>query len=257
MGVEFQRDRSTSHVGCLRFESGKLNLLDPESVESLHGGIEDIPEDISVLVIRGTGPDGGLTGGLDLSVAQEFDVTEARRFLRSLRDLNRAARDADAVTVCGCGGHALGAGLELAMACDFRIATTEAALGLPEIDVGLVTGIQGALLVRLVGLQAAKELIYTGEPVSGTEAETLGLVNEAPPSAEYEATIDDYVETLAAKSPHVLREQKRVFRAWRSLGVERGIDHSLESIAACFDTHDQQEAMDAFLEGRDPAFEGW
>jgi enoyl-CoA hydratase len=160
------------------------------------------------------------------------------------------------VTVCGCGGYALGAGLELAMAYDFRVATADAVLGLPEVNVGLVTGIQGGLLIRLVGLQAAKELIYTGEPVSGTEAETLGLVNRAPPAAEYEDTLDKFVTTLGAKSPLVLREQKAVFWAWRSVGIERGIDHRLESIAACFDTHDQREAMDAFLDGRDPEFHG-
>lgn len=256
MAVDYQRDESAAHVASLQFEAGDLNLLNPDSVRELREAIAAVPPDISVLVIRGTGPDGGLTGGLDLRVAREFDVSDARTFLRSLRGLVRAARDAEAVTICGCGGYALGAGLELAMACDFRVATADAALGLPEIDVGLVTGIQGGLLIRLVGLQAAKELIYTGDPVSGTEAADLGLVNRASPAEEYEAAIGDYVEALAAKSPHVLREQKRVFRAWRSVGVERGIDHSLESIAACFDTHDQQEAMDAFLEDREPVFEG-
>jgi enoyl-CoA hydratase len=255
MAVTFHRDQTRQSVGRLLFDSGELNLLTPARVTALRDAIADVPADLAVLVIRGTGPDGGLTGGLDLSVAREFDVADARAFLRSLRELNRAARNTDAVTVCGCGGYALGAGLELAMACDFRVATAEAALGLPEIDVGLVTGIQGALLVRLVGLQAAKELIYTGDPVSGTEAERLGLVNRAVPAAEYEAAVDDYVATLAAKSPRVLREQKRVFRAWRSVGIERGIDHSLEHIAACFATDDQREAMDAFLEDRTPQFD--
>jgi enoyl-CoA hydratase len=233
-----------------------LNLLNPESVADLRKAVEEVPRHVSVLVIRGTGPEGGLTGGLDLTVAREFSVSEAREFLRSLRGLIRAVRDADAVTVCGCGGYALGAGLELAMACDFRIATADAALGLPEINVGLVTGIQGGLLIRLVGLQAAKELIYTGEPISGTEAKELDLVNQAPSPATYDDAIEEYVTTLAAKSSLVLREQKNVFQAWRSVGVERGIDHSLETIAACFDTRDQQEAMDAFLEGRDPEFQG-
>lgn len=254
MAVDFERDQSLLCAGHLQIDSGELNLLNPDSVRTIRDAIEDVPADLSVLVIRGTGPEGGLTGGLDLTVACEFDVAEAREFIRSLRALNRTARNTDAVTVCGCGGYALGAGLELAMVCDFRVATADAVLGLPEIDVGLVTGIQGALLVRLVGLQAAKELIYTGDPVSGTEAEALGLVNRAPPAEEYEAAIDDYVETLASKSPHVLREQKRVFRAWRSVGIERGIDHSMESIAACFASPDQREAMDAFLEDRDPQF---
>lgn len=256
MAVDYRPDKSFGHVARLRFDAGELNLLNPESVATLHDAITSVPDDVSVLVVHGTGPEGGLTSGLDLTVANEFSVNEARGFLRSLRALIRAVRNADAVTVCGCGGYALGAGLELAMACDFRVATADAVLGLPEVDVGLVTGIQGGLLIRLVGLQAAKELIYTGELISGTEAAALGLVNRAPSAAEYEDALDKYVTTLGTKSPLVLREQKAVFRAWRSVGIERGIDHSLESIAACFDTHDQREAMDAFLDGRDPEFHG-
>lgn len=257
MTVEYRSDESFDHVAWLRFDSGDLNLLNPESIGALHDAVTSVPKDISVLVVRGTGPEGGLTSGLDLTAVNDFSVSEARKFLRSLRALIREVRDADAVTVCGCGGYALGAGLELAMACDFRVSTDEAVLGLPEVDVGLVTGIQGGLLIRLVGLQAAKELIYTGEPVSGTEAVDLGLVNRAPPAAEYEDALNEYLTALGTKSPFVLCEQKAVFRAWRSVGIERGIDHSLESIAACFNTHDQQEAMDAFLEGRDPEFYDW
>lgn len=256
MGVTYTQHDRFDHVGQVRIDTGELNLLNPAAVQAITEEVRDVPAAVSVLVIGAGGSAEGLTAGLDLSVARDFSVSEAREFLRSLRDMIRSVRDVHAVTVCRCGSYALGAGLELAMAADFRVATAEAALGLPEIDVGLVTGIQGGLLIRLVGLQAAKELIYTGDPVSGSEAADLGLVNRAPPAGEYEAAIDDHVETLAAKSPHVLREQKRVFRAWRSVGVERGIDHSLESIAACFDTHDQQEAMDAFLEDREPVFEG-
>jgi enoyl-CoA hydratase len=213
-----------------------------------------VPAAVAVLTVTGDGD--GLTGGLELDAVRDHSATEARSVLRDLRGAIRNVRDADAVTVCGCGGYALGAGLELAMACDFRVAEQEAALGLPEVDVGLVTGIQGGLLVRLVGLQAAKEMIYTGEPVSGEEAAELGLLNRAVPAEEHDAALADRVGSLARKSPLVLRRQKEAFRAWRSVGVERGIDHTMELIAACFDTHDQSEGMNAFLEGREPTFRG-
>ena len=142
------------------------------------------------------------------------------------------------------------------MVCDFRVATADAALGLPEIHVGLVTGIQGELLIRLVGLQAAKELVYTGDPVSGAEAAELGLVNWArrPTSMRPPST------TTSTRWP----QRARTSSASRSASSGRGtrpasngvIDHSLESIAACFDTHDQQEATGAFLKDREPTFEG-
>jgi enoyl-CoA hydratase len=142
------------------------------------------------------------------------------------------------------------------MSCDFRVILEDGAVGLPEVDAGLVTGLQGGLLIRLVGLQAAKEIVYTGDPISGTEAADLGLVNRAESPEEYVDAVDDLVETLAAKSPLVLERQREVFRALRCHGVEGGIRHSLETIATCFDTHDQHEAMTAFLENREPRFEG-
>lgn len=256
MPVELRESGAHAHVAHLRFEFGDLNLLRGETVEAIRREVESVPEDVSVVTIRGEDGDGGLTAGLDITAARAFSVSEARAFLGALHDLVAAVRNLDAVTVCGCGEYALGAGLELAMACDFRVARADAALGLPEVDVGLVTGLQGGLLIRLVGLQAAKELVYTGEPVSGTRAADLGLVNRAPPPGEYEAAIDGYVATLAAKSPVVLRRQKEVFRAWRSVGIERGISHSRETIASCFDLADRREAMDAFLQDREPDFEG-
>jgi enoyl-CoA hydratase len=252
MPVTLSRDPDREHVAHLELSAGDLNLLSPDLIAELRETAADLPGGVSVLTVSGDGD--GLTGGLKLDEVREFSATEARDLLRDLRGAIRNVRDADPVTVCGCGGYALGAGLELAMACDFRVAEREAALGLPEIDVGLVTGIQGGLLIRLVGLQAAKELIYTGEPVSGAEAEELGLVNRAVAPGEHDAAVGQVVDTLAAKSPLVLRRQKEAFRAWRSVGVERGVDHTMELIAACFDTRDQSEAMAAFLEGREPTF---
>ena len=240
MPVTLSRDRDREHVAHLELSAGDLTLLSPALIRDLRETAADVPENVAVLTVTGDGD--GLTGGLKLDEVRDLSATEARDVLSDLRGAIRNVRDADAVTVCGCGGYALGAGLELAMAC--------------EVDVGLVTGIQGGLLVRLVGLQAAKEMIYTGEPVSGEEAAELGLVNRAVPADDHDEVVDGLVGTLAAKSPLVMRRQKEAFRAWRSVGVERGIDHTMELIAACFDTRDQSEAMGAFLAGREPTFRG-
>ena len=258
MPVTVTRDDAVDHVAHLRIDAGELNLFGPEVARELRTEVESVPADVSVLTIRGQADteDGGLTAGIPLDRVVDYSTLEAREMLIDLYGAMDAVRNAGPVTVCGCGSYALGAGLELAMACDFRIAKEDAVLGLPEIDVGLVTGIQGGLLIRLVGLQTAKELIYTGETVSGSRAEEIDLVNRAVPDDAYGAAIDDVVDALAAKSPIVLRWQKQVFAAWRSGGIESGIDASLETIAACFGTDDQSEAMAAFLEDREPSFEG-
>ena len=258
MSVTIDRDSEFETVAHLRFDFGELNLFAPDAIATLRAHVADVPNDISVLTI---GPDtdegvGGLTAGLKLDEVKDYSVSEARGMLTDLYELMHGVMDLDAVTVCQCGEYTLGGGLELAMSCDFRVATEDAALGLPEIDAGLVTGIQGSLLIRLVGLQAAKEIVYTGEAVSGLEAEELGLVNRAVAPDEYEATVDDLVETLAKKSPVILERQTQVFRALRTNGIESGIDHSLETIAGCFDTYDQTGAMTAFLEDREPEFRG-
>ncbi|MCY4730841.1 enoyl-CoA hydratase/isomerase family protein [Natronomonas gomsonensis] len=258
MAVTLTRRDDYEHAATLRIDGGELNLFGTDTIGAIRETVEDVPTDVSVLVIRGTddGGEGGLTAGIHLDEVKDLSTTEARRVMTDLHGMMDAVRNLDAVTVCCCGEYALGAGLELAMSCDFRLATEEANLGLPEIDIGLVTGIQGGLLVRLVGLQKAKELVYTGEVISGTEAEDIGLVNDAVAPGEYEAHVDALVEQLAEKSPLVVQMQTRVFRGLRSNGVESGVDASLETIAACFDTYDQTEAMAAFLESREPSFEG-
>ncbi|THE66365.1 enoyl-CoA hydratase/isomerase family protein [Salinadaptatus halalkaliphilus] len=238
----------------LRLDAGQLNLLSPAVLEELHETIRSVPDDVAVLTIAGA--DDGLTAGLKLDAVRECSTTEARAVLSDLYGAMDALRDLSAVTICGCGGYALGAGLELAMACDFRVATSDAALGLPEIDVGLVTGIHGGLLIRLVGLQRAKELVYTGETITGEHAAEIGLVNRAVGADEHDEAVTQLVDRVADKSPLVLQYQSEVFAAWRSAGIERGIDSTLETIAACFDTADQYEGMTAFLEDREPTFTG-
>lgn len=271
MPVECTDDPEHEHVAHLELDFGDLNLLSPGAIAELRDAADLVPADASVVTVSsagGSGGDGngrstgtgidvpGLTAGLDLDAVKDLSARVARPVIRDLREGISGIRDCHSVTVCGCGSYAIGAGLELAMACDVRVATEDARLGLPEVDVGLVTGIQGGLLVRLVGLQAAKEMIYTGDPVSGERAAELGLVNDAVPPDVYADAVDEWVGRLAAKSPLVLRRQKEVFRSWRSVGIERGVESSAETIAACFDTHDQEEAMAAFLEDREPRFEG-
>lgn len=258
MSVDLEREDDRPHVAHLRLDFGDLNLLSTDAMAAIGEAVYEVPEDVAVLSIAAdpVEEETGLTAGLDLSEARAFSAHEGLAMFEVLYAAIESVRSVDAVTVCGCGDYTIGAGLELAMACDFRIAPKTASLGLPEVDVGLPTVIHGGLLLRQVGETAAKEMVYTGEPVSGERAEQLGLVTEATPAGEYAATLAEQVDDLASKSPLVLRRQKQVFRMWRSTGLERGIAASMWPGALSFGTHDQQEAMAAFFENRTPEFEG-
>lgn len=254
MDLTFDRDADRPRVGRLSVDLGELNLLEPDGIARLHGAVLAVPDDVVVLTI---GPGGdALSAGLDLEWAVDRPTDEGWELLSSLFEMIQAVRDLPAVTVCDCGRAALGAGFELALACDFRVATADATLGLPEVRVGLPTVIQGGLLIEHLGLSRAKRLIYLGETIDGDRAADLGLVHAAPAADGYDDGLGDLVDRLAAMSPTALRWQKRTFQRWRSTGLETGIERSIGDGAMCFGTDDQREAMRTFLAGREPAFGG-
>lgn len=257
MPVTLEQEGDRPHVAHLRPDFGELNLLTVEAMRQLRETVERVPPEVSVLTVAASpvADAAGLTAGLDLEAARSFDAHEGLAMFDDLFAAIDAVRNVDAVTVCGCGEYALGAGLELAMACDLRVATAEAALGLPEVDVGLPTVIHGGLLLDLVGETWAKELVYTGEAIEGRRAAEIGLVTDAVPADDYPESVDARVDALATKSPAVIRRQSRAFRTWRVGSREQGIAATRWLGALSFGTPDQREAMDAFLEGRDPSFD--
>ena len=258
MSVERTRDPEHAHVAHVRLDFDDLNLFTAEGAEAFRRTVESTPDEVSVLTIAATEPDEGVRGlsaGLDLKWAQELTPHEGYALLEAFYDAIQSVRELDAVAVCGCGDYTLGVGFELALACEFRVATEDAALGLPEVDVGLPTVIHGGLLLRLVGEGIANELIYTGETLPGSRAVELGLVTRAVDPEEYADAFDDLVGTLAAKSPLVLGLQKRVMRRLRSSSLESGMRASVGDAGRAFGSRDQREAMAAFLKAREPEFE--
>lgn len=260
MSVTLTRESERPHVAHLRIDYNDLNLLSVSEAEEIRDALRSVPEEIAVLTVGAKNAENsddvrGLSAGLDLEWAHTLDAHEGQALLVAFYEMIEALRDLDAVVVCSCGSYTLGVGFELALACEFRVATEGSRLGLPEVNVGLPTVIHGGLLTRLVGLQTATELIYTGRTLSGEEARELDLVNRAVDPGAYDETLESLVSGLASKSPAALQSQKRVMRRFRSVGLERGMEASIGDIGRVFGTDQQREAMAAFLEDRDPEFE--
>ena len=151
-------------------------------------------------------------------------------------------------------GYALGGGAELALCCDFRIASDNAVFAFPETGLGIMPGFGGTYrLPQLIGMSRAKEMIYTGRYVKAEEALQIGLVNKVCAPEELEKTVEEFAAVIAAKAPYAVRAAKRAINAEYSMAVKHALLHEAELFAPCYATEDQKEGMTAFLEKREPA----
>lgn len=160
-------------------------------------------------------------------------------------------------TVAKIAGPAVGAGAALAIACDVQVMAADARIGFAFRNVGLaVDSGTSYLLPRVVGDNVARELVYTGRLLDGEEAADLGLVNHAVPAADLDDRTEELVSEIASGPPVALRTSKRLLRQGRETGLSAAIEHEAAAQAAVLDTEDHAEAVSAFLEKRDPVFEG-
>jgi enoyl-CoA hydratase len=160
-------------------------------------------------------------------------------------------------TIAAIEGNALGGGLEIALACDLRVASETAKLGLPEVRPAVTPGAGGTQrLPRIVGLAKAKELILTGAVLDATEAERIGLVNRVVPAGEAVAAARAIGEEIALRGPLAVREAKRLLDAATETTLEDGLALELEASVRVFATDDVAEGASSFLEKRQPTYRG-
>ena len=211
--------------------------------------------EVKVVVITGAGGK-AFVSGADIAEMAGRSPLEQRRVMAGpsvYEALWRLTKPA----IAAINGYCFGGGLELALACDIRLASTSARFGQPEIALGLIPG-GGATqrLPRLVGSGAAARLILTGEPVDAAEALRLGLVDELAPPDELLARSVALAGRIAKRSPVALAAAKDALRTALSTPLEGGLRAEATLFQLCFASADGREGVKAFLEKRDPAFTG-
>ncbi len=216
--------------------------------------VED--SDARVVVLTGSGESGAFVAGADVTEIRSRSAVEQRRASERPR-VYEAVDDLRQPVIARINGHALGGGCELALACDVRIAREDCVIGQPEITLGLIPG-GGATqrLPRLVGEGQAMRLVLSGEPVSATEAADIGLVEATHPAEAFDDAVDDLATTIASRGPLALEFAKTAVKAGSRMPLEEGIEYEAELFAQISATRDADEGIDAFLEDRDPEFEG-
>ncbi|QLG63888.1 enoyl-CoA hydratase/isomerase family protein [Halorarum salinum] len=247
----------TDGVATVRLRNPPVNAIDQPMRFELNDLLDRLREDdVRVIVFLGT--DGVFSVGADVSLfedAREWTTAEFRRNSRVLGDVFDGLEAMERPVVAAVEGTCVGGGLELALACDVRIAAPDATLGFPEHNIGLVPGLGGcSRLVHLVGPGKAKDLIFTGELIDGTEARDLRLVERV--AGDPESAAAEYADGLLEQPPQALGLAKRVVDASRDADLRTA--GLLESLAqsTLLETADHEEGVEAFREKRDPSFTG-
>jgi len=229
--------------------AGSLNILSTPVIQALTTAVTSLSAnpDVRVLILRGSG-DRGLVGGADIKEMAALDRASAERFISGLRALCDAVRHFPAPVIARMPGWCLGGGLELALACDLRIAADDVRLGMPEVKVGIPSVIHAALMPRLIGNARAAWLLLTGEHCEAADALSWGLVHKTVPLAALDEEVARLATLLAGFGPTALRQQKRLLREWEDAPVDESIARSVAEFGSAFDTGEPQQHMQSFLQ---------
>jgi len=212
-------------------------------------------EEIFVVVITGAG-DRSFSAGVDINEWTKISFADRlkRWGIKTHIDL---IREMPKPTIAMVNGFALGGGNEIALACDIIIASDNAQFGQPEIRIGLIPGAGGTqMLPRLIGEKKAKELVFTGRPISAQEALELGLVNQVVPKEKLRETVEGFVSVLLKQSPILLKIAKMAINKSLETTLSTGLAYEKDLFTLCFGTEDQKEGAKAFLEKRKPSYKG-
>ena len=210
--------------------------------------------DISVVIITGAG-EKAFVAGADLNSLRER--TSLETFWSENQNIMTRWANMDKVTIAAINGFALGGGCELALACDIRIASEKAKLGQPELNLAILPGAGGTQrMLRLVGPGKTKELILTGDIISAQEALSIGLVNKVVSPDQLMNAVREMAKKILAKGPLAVKVAKSVINWGGSTDLHAGLIIERLAQAVLFSTEDRKEGVNAFLEKRNPNYQG-
>ncbi len=257
--VEWSYDESDGRVEILLNRPDSLNALSTqlrtdivaafEACETVDDAADGVG--VRVVVVEGAGKK-AFCAGADIN---DFEDASPGQFEPS--PIYDVPQEYDVPVIAKIDGYCLGGGLELALACDFRIASERSTLGFPEVDLGIIPGGGGTQrLAALVGPSRAKELTMTGRRLSAEAAFEDGLLTEVVPAADLDAAVDEFAAELIDQAPLAVRSLKDVINQSQEMGLREGRRYEHRVFDVLQETADAKEGREAFGEDRDPEWQG-
>jgi enoyl-CoA hydratase/carnithine racemase len=249
--IEVRREkRDAGVVAHLVFDNARrLNVLNPAALHDLTATFHALSteEDLRVVVFSGAGGR-AFIGGADINHMAGMRTSEdARAFITMVHKLCQSIRDCPVPVICRLEGYTLGAGLEVAAACDLRIATDTAHFGMPEVKVGVPSVVEAALLPRLIGWGRTSWMLLTAENIDSRKAEAWGMVEEVVETAKIDAAVERCVHSIVDATPLAVRAQKRLMRRWERLPLDEAVQAGIDSFAQSVAEGEHIERMGAFV----------
>jgi len=239
----------TGHFVTITYDRAKkLNALNSEGIDALSRSFDAVADDpdVRAVILSGAGQK-SFVGGADIVELESLDTDTAKIFIGSLHSLFSRIRTLPVPVIAKINGYALGAGMELAAACDIRIASNTAIFGMPEVKVGLPSVIEAALLPRLVGWGRARYLVLTGENIDATKAYDWGFLEAVAAPQELEKEAIRVAESIANSGPIAVRAQKALMTQWERLSIKDAIHSGIDVFSEAYESHEPQIMMDPFV----------
>jgi enoyl-CoA hydratase/carnithine racemase len=246
--IEARIDPGTGVAYITIHNERKLNTLNSALMEELAGAIEELARDemLRAAVITGAG-ERAFIGGADIDEMSRLDPISARAFIGRLHRCCHALREAPFPVIARMMGHTLGAGLELAAACDLRVAAETSVFGMPEVKLGIPSVIEAALLPTLIGWGRTRRMLLLGETITAAEAASWGLVEMVVPARDIDTAVESCVASISQAGPRAIRLQKALIRRWEDLPLSEAVRAGIDAFAAAWETDEPKRLMKHFL----------
>ena len=226
----------------------KLNTLDSALMRDIVAAVDALGrrDDLRALVVTGAG-EKAFIGGASINEMAELDPAGARAFITLVHETCDAFRRLPVPVIARIDGFALGAGLEVAVSCDLRIATSRAKFGMPEVRVGLPSVVEAALIPQLIGFGRARELLMLGETIDAATALRWGLVERVVAPEALDMELDAVLTSLLAGGALAVRRQKTLMQAWERLPMDEAIAAGVDAFEATFTSDEPRRMLSAFV----------